>query len=388
MEVINKIPVSPEEYGEVEYNKIPETIFHQSLMNDVERRFVFGLVDFFKPERILEIGVAGGGGSALLLEMIKERKGAQLVSVDLAEYVYSTNVPIGQTAIDLYPNGNPQWKLFTGKDPSQILDELNGKFDFLILDTAHIHPIESLNFLCSLPHLSDNAIVVLHDIGSYRSAIDPFSHFPKAEFACKLLYDIIVAEKLRPKDSEYRKRFPFSNIGAFQISEDTKRYIGNIFTSLEFPWGLYPSQDILDSLNHCMETHYSQENFEIFKIACAENKRLYDTGFKSFFDQQYFDVQRMMQGVEKVVFYGKRKAKEYLSLFRNLELALPYEIWDNYESGNVEGIPVVKPRNDLSDGTSIVFSMRYNDLVESLIPTVQANVIRVDVLIREMEDVF
>lgn len=384
MKKLSSISVSPEKYGEQKYNSLQNYIFEKSLMHDIDRRFIFGLLEYFKPNNILEIGVAGGTGSALMLESIKERKEARLVSIDISEFVYDTSLPVGQVAMDLYPEGNSQWKLITGKDPSQVLDKLDRTFDFMVLDTAHVHPIESLNFLCALPYLSEDAIVVLHDIGICRMPISPFSQFPKTELACKILYDVLAAEKIRPKDNAYRKQHPFSNIGALQISEDTKKYINNVFTALEFPWGLYPSEDVLDSISECMKTHYTKENFDIFKTASIENKKLANTDFKTFFEAQYFTILKMMKGVEKIVLYGKVHAKSYLSFFRQFELPLPYEIWDNYLSGEVDGIPVVKPKNDLSDDTTVIFAIKNKKIVESLIPTIKANVIRIDDLIDEM----
>ena len=60
-----------------------------------ERRFVNGLIRYFKPKNILEIGVNIGEGSATILNAAKDY-GAKLTSIDKAvNCLYEPEKPIG-----------------------------------------------------------------------------------------------------------------------------------------------------------------------------------------------------------------------------------------------------------------------------------------------------
>jgi cellulose biosynthesis protein BcsQ len=51
----------------------------------------------------------------------------------------------------LFPDLKHKWELIRGKDPSEVMESIGKKFDFAVIDTAHLHPVETLNFLCVLP---------------------------------------------------------------------------------------------------------------------------------------------------------------------------------------------------------------------------------------------
>ncbi|MBR2208728.1 MAG: hypothetical protein IJ859_07995 [Synergistaceae bacterium] len=106
------------------------------------------------------------------------------------------------------------------------------KFDLLVLDTAHIHPWETLNFLCVLPFMNQDSWVVLHDISL------PLLSLRENDLACRYLFSNVVSdEKLMPV-SDYDSYF--ANIGAFKITDDTRKYIGNLFQSLVVAWDAVP----------------------------------------------------------------------------------------------------------------------------------------------------
>ena len=57
-------------------------------MTTDEQRFVNGMVRKVKPKKIVEIGVAYGGTSAIILNAIKDIKGSKLYSIDILIYIY------------------------------------------------------------------------------------------------------------------------------------------------------------------------------------------------------------------------------------------------------------------------------------------------------------
>ena len=48
--------------------------------------------------------------------------------------------------------------------PYKFLSNINQKFDFVFLDSAHVSPGEFINFIEVLPFLNDNAIIVFLDV--------------------------------------------------------------------------------------------------------------------------------------------------------------------------------------------------------------------------------
>ena len=127
--------------------------------------FLNGIIRKNKPKKCLEIGVANGGSSILILNAIKDIENSSLVSLDLNNNMYLDSTKrTGYRVKKYFPELAKKWKLFTGDLPHKFLVKLNMKFDFLFLDTAHMAPGELLNFIEVLPFLKENAIMVLHDI--------------------------------------------------------------------------------------------------------------------------------------------------------------------------------------------------------------------------------
>jgi len=233
-------------YEQIDYSTI------NSQMADTERRFISGLIRLFKPNQILEIGVSRGGGTVNILNAIKDEPGVILTSIDRASEgldIKGKSYKIGCEAIKLFPESiGKKWNLIVGKDPSEVIDGFTDTFDFVIIDTAHAHPVECLNFLTVLPYLRNDAIVVLHDISNY------LIHDKLLAFSPRLLWSSIVADKLTPtKEYDFidGRGQKMINVGAFQVCDDTRMYIRNIFDVLMLPWQTYPADDI-DSIRNVL----------------------------------------------------------------------------------------------------------------------------------------
>lgn len=262
--------------------QIDPQVCELSEMHFVERAFVTGLILEHKPEKILEVGVAAGGGAVVILNALSGADTAVLHSVDLFEYYYRDKSKRSGWMVETYaPQHLRKWKPYLGKDTLEVMGEI-GEVDFLILDTAHIHPVETLNFLCVLPYLKNEAIVVIHDINLPLS----LSGYKTHSYACRLLFDNVVAKKITPT-----QQYPnCPNIGAFQISEDTRKYVDNLFSTLLYPWGrlyskpwteLIPAQ-FIEKYPLFFSKHYGEHYGRLFQDAVIAQKNLYDS--VSFFD--------------------------------------------------------------------------------------------------------
>lgn len=216
---------------------------------------------------------------------------------------------MGFASIEKY-GSHHQWDLHTGKDPAEIIEKLaeEGNFDFCIIDTAHVHPVESLNFLTVFPFLTENCIVILHDIGLYAIKTNvelsyevPLSSFPNCSFATKLLYDTMVGDKVTLPVSEYSgiPYRPFSNIGACQLNHGSKKYIGDVLSMLEFPWGLLPYT--IELVLELVKKYYNHEQYLMLLSATTANARLYGNRFMHY---ARLETNPQKYDKKKIIFYG------------------------------------------------------------------------------------
>jgi|GEM_PF-1090170 len=356
----------------------------RSMMTEDERAFLAGAILYTKPINILEIGVQTGGGSLLALELIKSRPNAHLTSIDIAKEIKSPgkgwqNIPIGADVINAYnnlesANAHPQWTLITGRDTSEVIDGLSKKFDFVILDTAHIAPIEALNFLTVLPFLTEDAVVVMHDMG--QQFLHYFAAFPRLFIGNKLLLDNIIAEtKIYLNYSEYNNYNPYimSNIVAMQLNADTRKYIGNVFSGLNFPWGTDP-ENIIEHVTKIIEKYYKQPEIRIFKNSILRNRSIIENNFRSTpnFDFALRDIKLKFKNYHNYILFGVNSLYPFLIYNRQLgSLPSPIEIWDNLsEKKELYGIPINKPHTNIPENTLIIITARQKKSITDIIKSI------------------
>lgn len=395
MHKLKDMKVHAWEYEQEVYNKLTDKDIRYSEMVEYERRFINGLIRYMKPKRILEVGVAEGGGSIVILNAINDIPESQLISIDLLENLYyDNNKKTGFTCIEKYENNN-QWDLYTGKDPAELIEELakGGKFDFAIIDTAHVHPIESLNFLSVLPYLSEDCIVVLHDIGLYAMSprikgVELYEKFPNCSFATKLLFDTMVGDKYILPVSEYKTggtqhitvtdSVPsvFSNIGACQLNSDSRKYIGNVASMLNFPWGMFPNtiRAVLDFI----QRHYSNDIYEQCLLATSANKKL---SYNKNISYNGLKITPEYFGGKKIVFYGCGTYLKNIFEFHDwIFEALETEIWDkNADKIDVSlfernGYIVKKPDFKINNKDGIIVIMTLDPRSEDIIEEVKQEI--------------
>jgi predicted O-methyltransferase YrrM len=357
--LLSELPDLPENIDAEMFNAIPPKTYEFMEMDAPEKKFLFGLIRYFKPKNILEIGVSSGGGSGLILQAIKDIKESTLTSIDIGKQAYRyPDEPVGFVALRENAN-NPQWSLITGKDSSDVIESLDKKFDFAVIDTVHVHPIETLNFLSILPFLQDGSIVVLHDLSLYL--------FNSRGLATKFLFNSVAAEKITvsSNDKEYISQLILPNIGAFQITSDTWKYIDGVFHSLTVPWGFMPDNDIIDSVSNIVRNHYDKTKLVLFDDAVKANYYLNAKKMKSADDLPV--VLQRCKG--KYILFGQRNAKNYIKMIQAAGFDLPLEIWDNkVYGGEICGVSVVKPHYRLDDETAVIFTVEtkwvYNTILE------------------------
>ena len=151
----------------------------------------------------------------------------------------------------------------------QVIDEIGGDIDFVILDTVHSLPGEVLDFPVMLPYLKDDAIVVLHDL-IYNYGSTPRHMLGYA--TTTLFATVTTADKYLDSQSGSKEPpFRYPNIGAFKVGKQTKEHIGDSFLNLIITWAYVPDANQIKVYREFYEKHYPTDLVEIFDESVRMN---------------------------------------------------------------------------------------------------------------------
>lgn len=259
------------DYIHYENNWITEKMMNEAgwMMTLNEVYLINGLIRKHKPKNCLEIGVAFGGSSVLILNAIKDFPESNLVSIDLAKHINQKNIGY---KVELFPELMKKWKLFTGNMAHTFLSHLNMKFDFLLLDSAHTSPGEFLNFIEALPFLNENPIIVLHDIKwhFYRATNTNKTLFKVKSMPTQIyLMSTLIGEKILIKKGIN----DLENIGVVCLSNKQENYYLNYFLLLMNIWENMPNNNQIHDLRVFINKYYNNELFlRIFDISVKYNR--------------------------------------------------------------------------------------------------------------------
>jgi predicted O-methyltransferase YrrM len=239
------------------------------LLND-QPYFINGIIRKYKPKKCLELGVAAGGSSIVILNAIKDIKDSFLISLDVNTQLYcDKKFKTGYSVYKYFPELTKKWKLYTGEQSYKFLDKLNLKFDFLLLDTVHFSPGELINIIEVLPFLEDNAIIVLHDImfhlpsNNYLKPKRKKFHPSNIYLMIALFGDKVILENKNKK---------IENIGAIHLYPNQKKYYLNYFLLLMSPWEYMPNEKYIQELREFIKKYYKEEIYlNLFNKAVEEN---------------------------------------------------------------------------------------------------------------------
>ena len=161
-------------------------------------------------------------------------------------------------------SGKHEFRL--GRYLPQVIDEIGGDIDFVILDTVHSMPSEGLDFLAMLPYLKHGAMVILHDV-----SLNQYGNNHNAN-ATGVLFSAVTAEKfLNFVPDDGNRKFNYPNIAAFQVTEQTINYIENVFLTMVLRWAYLPSQGEIQLYLRHYQRYYPPELCKIFVEAVKMN---------------------------------------------------------------------------------------------------------------------
>ena len=243
-----------------------------------EAKFINGIIRKNNLKNCLEIGVANGGSSILILNSLKDIKDSILVSLDLnKELFFNPNKLTGYRVNKYFPELSKNWKLYTGDQPHKFLMELNIKFDFLFLDSAHVSPGEILNFIEALPFLNENAIIVIHDLLWHFSWVKGTKFFP----ACISLLPTLYGDKIFMRTNNEG----ISNLGAVFLYRNQKEHYLDYFLLLLNFWEYIPKDNQIIDLRKFIIKYYKNKIYiNIFDSAVINNKKA-NNKFKKYINQ-------------------------------------------------------------------------------------------------------
>ncbi len=243
-------------------------------MSEWQTSFLCGLLRKFRPHKILEVGTSAGGTAAVMMNCISQIKSDCLFySTDVSEYWYRDNNMrsgfIAEYATDIVGTEYVKHETKIGITPD-IIDDIGGNIDFLLLDTIHMIPGEILDFLVCLPYLKENAIVVLHDVMHHRFSNNVYSH------ATQILLDSVTAIKMPVFGPD--NEFDCPNISAFQINEDTRKYVFDVFSALLLTWQYRVGKEQIDAYRRkYLELDYSDTCIKVFDCCI----KMYENSMKT-----------------------------------------------------------------------------------------------------------
>ena len=302
----NKIlPLLPEVNGEPE-------------MSSFDSAFLCGAIRKFMPNKIVEVGIAGGGTTEIILQCIYMLglDTCSIYSVDYSNKFYRNNAfssgYLGSVALELIPELKNRHQFLLGNIACTWNEKLRD-CDFLIIDTTHFLPGEVLDFITLLPILRDGAVVVLHDIQLNQMR-------NKEAVATGVVFSAAVGEKYMNWDNTSLYRYP--NIGAVIINEETRKHIANMFLSLLLTWSYLPDEKQTSGYRRIIAEYYDKTFVDIFNSALELNTKSYKKNRGKYIVENatyLFPFHRIWAGARIILFGAGEVGKSYKHQIDNLK---------------------------------------------------------------------
>lgn len=280
--------------------QLPEEYGKRSEMSAFDRAFLCGLIEKYRPRKMVEAGIAAGTTSAVILNCLGTLELETVCySIDVCENYYrdssrKSGYVIDEVKYKIKNYNKINHKMLLGKSLPERLEEIGGGIDFLILDTMHRLPGELLDFIAAYPFLSENAIVVLHDIGLNLLNQNDFYMAPK------VVFDTVTADKYLMVDEDQLHGLP--NIGAFRVTKATRDNIGDLFSCMTYSWHYLPDSETMQAYRRIVESYYEERYLSCFDRAWILQQEMIENTVlkKKLLKKAWYEY-------EHVLFYGAGK---------------------------------------------------------------------------------
>jgi predicted O-methyltransferase YrrM len=131
------------------------------------------LIRAFRPEIVIETGVAVGGTTSLILAALSHNGAGALTSVDLPNAGAMSDRALAETGI-LVPQGyRPRWRLIEG-DAALVLPGLleTRRPNIFVHDSDHTYAQMMLEYALALRHMAPRSLILSDDISVTRAFWD------------------------------------------------------------------------------------------------------------------------------------------------------------------------------------------------------------------------
>ena len=267
-------------------------------MTESQLGFLCGIIKDRRPSKILEVGVAAGGTTLVIMQCAKELGlEISLYSADLNKNYYSDPTKetgyIAKIAEFSEDYALVNHKYLLGSYLPEVLPDIGSGIDLLILDTVHHLPGELLDFLAALPFLSEKAIVVLHDVAlQHEKSTDKYCYATQVLLSC--------AKGLKYLNNSIE----YPNIAAFQVDKSTVDNIDDVFSALTLTWNYKPSDSEIGIYKAWYQKHFGESSCRLFEQAVEMNERTLSTVEEGFDDYMLTLCDSVLDRYESVYLYG------------------------------------------------------------------------------------
>ena len=231
-----------------------------------EQKFLNGIIRKIRPKKIIEIGVAYGGSSSIILNAIKNINGARLYSIDIRKIYGKDRKKVGFLVEEKFPNLMEKWRLFTGGIASEFIEKIGREIDIAFIDTAHMSPGEKLDLLQVLPFLKEEAIIIFHDtfLMFYGDIVKKKKkNYTNNQIICYLRGELILPN--------YGNSIFLRNIGAIKLYKNQKDYFLQYFLALGDMWDYMPKEKHILRMKCFFTKYYDLKYVNIFMDAVEKN---------------------------------------------------------------------------------------------------------------------
>lgn len=249
------------------------TVENEPEMSSHESAFLCGLIKQYKPRKILEVGIAAGATTGIIIEAAGQLDYGHIdmYSVDLSVSYYRDKNKsqrqsgfMADSIINKYAS-TISHNFFLGKYLPEVLDDIGYGIDFFVLDTVHAMPGEFLDYISVLPFLKEGAVVVLHDTEYHLY----HQTNPSCGFSNNLLYGMMCGDKITQFDPS--RPFLLPNITAMVITSDSKKYINNVFWGFSYKWEYIISTNEFEIYRNWYSKFYDKDSIQVFASSYAAN---------------------------------------------------------------------------------------------------------------------
>lgn len=352
-------------------NETPkEWTIERRQVRDFDQALICGIIRERRPQKIIEIGIAEGGTTAVIANAAAMLKlDCRVYGVDLSERLYYDD-RFASGCICNYLGDKYGWSkmvsLLTGKTVAGQLEKIGKGIDLAFIDSAHVLPGELLDFLALLPYLSKDAVVLVHDTAlNYLGILEETSDIlvVKKSVATKILLGTVCADKY----TFLNDKNEFVNIGCFQITEDTYKNVMDIFWMLSMTWEMMPQNSLLSEYREIIQMHYDKSCLQIYDAAVSSNLFIYEKTLEEVEKRQRYKVKDYIidNGYQKIVVWGLgRRGKPLCDLLLENRISIVAGIDQSVEE--YKGIKMIKPYMEIPDCDLLILAFphkKYKDLI-------------------------